>query len=85
MGFVQLHWSQKAAYGLVAAGFVNAPVHFALPNESNWHVLLFGLCTSLTVGCMILGLQTQPREMRPALFAFLGLWVHVGMAYLSQE
>jgi 4-amino-4-deoxy-L-arabinose transferase-like glycosyltransferase len=85
MRFKELHWSQRFAYSLVAVTFLTTPIHFVLPRDSEFHALPIIACLLLLLGCMVLGFQTQPREMRPALLAFLAMWVHVGVAVLSQR
>jgi len=86
MTFKQLHWSQKTAYSLVALCFLSAPIHFILPNKGDIaaaiHFVPVVACAVVFVVCMILGLQTQPREMRPALFSLLAMIVHWAAAML---
>jgi hypothetical protein len=84
MTITQLHWSQKAAYGVVAFSFLTSPIYWFVSDDSH---IAFGACFGswvLFVTCIFLCLQTQPRELRPALLALLAACLHAllaGIAY----
>jgi hypothetical protein len=83
MTITQLHWSQKAAYGVVAFSFLTSPIYWFVPSDSN---VAYGACFGswgLFLICMFLCLQTRPRELRPALVAFLAACVHALFALIA--
>jgi hypothetical protein len=73
----------KIAYGVVLVSFATALAHFFPIADA--HEALLAASFIPGVVCMVLGLQVQPREMRPALFAFLGIWVHAACFVLSDH
>ena len=73
----------KIAYGTAWISFASALAHFFAIGEA--HEALLGASVVPVIICMVLGLRVQPREMRPALFAFLGIWVHAGCFVLSDR
>jgi hypothetical protein len=73
----------KIAYGVVVVSLAAALAHF-FPIGDAHETLLVGSFIPVIV-CMVLGLQVQPREMRPALFAFLGTWIHAGCFLLNNH
>ena len=66
------------AYATAYASIVTGLAHFFLSKDADMHETLFGASVVSIFLCLFLGFQVQPREMRPALFAFFSLWVHVG-------
>lgn len=73
----------QIAYGVVWASFPSASAHFFSIGEA--HEALLVASFAPVIICIILGLQVQPREMGPALFAFLSIWVHVACFVLSHH
>jgi hypothetical protein len=73
----------KIAYGVVWVSLASALAQF-LP-IGDMHEALLGASILAVIICMVLGLQVQPREMRPALFAFLSVWIHAGCIILSRH
>ena len=67
----------KTAYVLVATTLIAALGHFFVRSLTA-HVYLLTASFSIIFICMVLGFQVQPREMRPALLAVFGFWVHLG-------
>ena len=71
------------AYWVAWVWLALAPIHFLPLGEASEAVLLVSILP--TIICMILGLTARPREMRPALLAFWGIWIHVACVVLSDR
>jgi hypothetical protein len=71
------------AYCVAGIWAALAGIHFFPIGEAHEALLLISILP--TIACMILGLRVRPREMRPALLAFLGIWIHVVCFVLSDR